>query len=95
MSTKLVKNNQTKQQESTAAEVLQSLLEYLTVLFAAIMGGILVFYMQEGYVKIGTAKFNAYAHVCVFGLPVLLILSIFWLLTENRKSRKNSGSVFR
>ena len=45
MSTKLVKNNQAKKKESTAAEILQSLLEYLTVLFAVIMGGVLVFYM--------------------------------------------------
>ena len=39
MSTKLVKNSQKKQQESTAAEVLQNLLEYLTVLFGIIMAG--------------------------------------------------------
>ena len=94
MSTKLVKNNQKKRQESTAAEVLQSLLEYLTVLFAVIMGGVLVFYMQEGYVKIGTAKFNAYAYVCVFGMPVLMILAIFWLLTEKRERRKKFRERF-
>lgn len=95
MSTKLVKNSQKKQQESTAAEVLQNLLEYLTVIFGIIMAGVLVFYMQEGYVKIGTAKFNVYAHVCVFGMPLLLLLAIFWLLTEKQEKQKNSGSVFR
>ena len=94
MSTKLVKNNQKKRQESTAAEVLQSLLEYLTVLFAVIMGGVLVFYMQEGYVKIGPATFNAYAYVCVFGMPVLMILAIFWLLTEKRERRKKFRESF-
>ena len=41
MSTKLVKNSQKKQQESTAAEVLQNLLEYLTVIFGIIMAGVL------------------------------------------------------
>ena len=69
MSTKLVKNSQKKQQESTAAEVLQNLLEYLTVLFGIIMAGVLVFYMQEGYVKIGTAKFNVYAHCLLYTSP--------------------------
>ena len=84
MSTKLVKNSQKKQQESTAAEVLQNLLEYLTVIFGIIMAGVLVFYMQEGYVKIGTAKFNVYSHFCVIGMPLLLLLAIFCLLTEKQ-----------
>ena len=94
MSTKLVKNSQKKQQESTAAEVLQNLLEYLTVLFGIIMAGVLVFYMQEGYVKIGTAKFNVYAHVCVFGMPLLLLLAIFWLLTEKQEKQKKFRQRF-
>ena len=47
MSTKLVKNSQKKQQESTAAEVLQNLLEYLTVLFGIIMAGVLVFICRK------------------------------------------------
>ena len=94
MSTKLVKNNQAKKKESTAAEILQSLLEYLTVLFAVIMGGVLVFYMQEGYVKIGTAKFNAYAHICVFGMPLLLLLAIFWFLTEKQEKQKQFRQRF-
>ena len=96
MSTKLVKNSQKKQQESTAAEVLQNLLEYLTVIFGIIMAGVLVFYMQEGYVKIGTAKFNVYAHVCVFGMPLLLLLAIFWLLTEKQEKQKTpSGKILQ
>ena len=94
MSTKLVKNSQKKQQESTAAEVLQNLLEYLTVLFGIIMAGVLVFYMQEGYVKIGTAKFNVYAHVCVFGMPLLLLLAIFWLYGKAGKTEKIQAAFF-
>ena len=94
MSTKLVKNSQKKQQESTAAEVLQNLLEYLTVIFGIIMAGVLVFYMQEGYVMIGTAKFNVYAHVCVFGMPLLRLLAIFWLVTEKQEKQKKFRQRF-
>ena len=36
--------------------------------------------MKDGYYQIGTAKYDAYARVVVYGMPVLLLLVILYII---------------
>lgn len=75
---KLVKKKQ--QQESAGKEIVRNLLEYTTALVAVILCVFVPLYMKDGYYQIGTAKYNAYAHIIVFGMPLLLILALIYAI---------------
>lgn len=76
MSRKLAKKQ--KKKENPAIEVTGSILEYAWALFLAVLCIWLPLYMVDGYYKIGTAKFNAYAHILVFGLPLIFVLVLLY-----------------
>ena len=78
MAVKLAKKQ--KKKENTGKLVTTSFLEYLTVLWVIVMSFAIALYMEDGYFQIGTAKYDAYAHVVVFGLPVLIIVSILYMI---------------
>lgn len=76
MARKLVK--QEKKKESPAVEITQSISEYALAMFLIIVCVWIPLYMKEGYYQIGTAKFSAYAHLVVFGLPLVLALVLLY-----------------
>lgn len=78
MSRKLVKAKQKR--KSAGQEIMESLLGYFMPAFAFLIFIILPLYMKDGYYKIGAEKYNAYAHLLVFGLPVLALLILFWAI---------------
>lgn len=76
MSRKLAKNQ--KKKENPAIEITGSILEYALAFFLGVICFWLPLYMADGYFKIGTAKFSAYAHIVVFGLPLILALALLY-----------------
>ena len=76
MSRKLVKKQ--KKKENPAIEITGSILEYAWALFLGVICIWLPLYMVDGYYKIGTAKYNAYAHILVFGLPLIFVLVLLY-----------------
>lgn len=78
MSRKLAKKQ--KKKENPAIEITGSILDYGFALFLGVLCIFLPLYMEDGYFKIGTAKFSAYAHIVVFGLPLILALTLLqWI----------------
>lgn len=76
MARKLAK--QKKKKESPAVEITQSISEYALTMFLIIVCVWIPLYMKEGYYRIGTAKFSAYAHLVIFGLPLVLALVLLY-----------------
>ena len=75
---KLAKKKQVK--ENTGKVIANSFLEYMSAFWAIVLVVAVPLYMKEGYYQIGTAKYNAFAHVVVFGMPVLLLLALIYIL---------------
>jgi len=78
MAAKLAKAK--KEKENTGKLVVTSFLEYLCALWALVFVVAVPLYMKDGYYQIGVAKYDAYAHVVVFGFPVLLLLLLLYAL---------------
>ncbi len=78
MAAKLAKKKQPK--ENTGKLVTTSFLEYLCAFWAIVLSFAVPLYMKDGYYQIGTAKYDAYAHVVVFGMPVLLLLVLLYVI---------------
>ena len=57
---------------------MRSFLEYMCALWAVIFAIVVPVYMKDGYYQIGTAKYDAYAHIVVFGMPVILLLVLLY-----------------
>nr|MBQ8252064.1 O-antigen ligase family protein [Lachnospiraceae bacterium] len=80
MAAKLAKKQ--KKKENTGKLVVTGFLEYMCVLWAIVMSFALALYMKDGYYQIGTAKYHAYEKVVVFGMPLLLILMILYVMFD-------------
>ena len=78
MAAKLVK--QKKPKENVGKQISGSFLEYMCALWAIVLSVALPLYMKDGYYQIGTAKYNAYAHIVVFGMPVILLLAVIYIV---------------
>jgi len=78
MAVKLAKKKQVK--ENTGKLITISFLEYLCAFWAIVLAFAVPLYMKDGYYQIGTAKYDAYAHVVVFGMPVLLGLVLIYII---------------
>lgn len=71
---------QKKQKENTGKLVITSFLEYVCAFWAVVLAIAVPVYMKDGYYQIGTAKYDAYAHIVVFGMPVLLLLVLLYVI---------------
>lgn len=71
---------QKKQKGNTGKLVTTSFLEYVSAFWAVVLAVAVPVYMKDGYYQIGTAKYDAYAHIVVFGMPVLLLLSLLYII---------------
>lgn len=78
MAVKLAKKKKVK--ENTGKLITISFLEYLCAFWAIVLAFAVPLYMKDGYYQIGTAKYNAYAHVVVYGMPVLLVLTVLYIV---------------
>ncbi len=78
MAVKLAKNKQPK--ENTGKLITVSFLEYLCAFWAIVLSFAVPLYMKKGYYQIGTAKYDAYARVVVYGMPVLLLLVLLYII---------------
>lgn len=78
MAAKLAKKKQPK--VNTGKAVAISFLEYLCAFWAIVLAFAVPLYMKDGYYQIGTAKYDAYARVVVFGMPVLLLLVLLYVI---------------
>lgn len=78
MSSKIAKKK--KQSENVGKEIVESLLSYILPIFVMVLFIFVPLYMKDGYYQIGTAKYNAYAHIFVYGMPVILLLILFWFI---------------
>ena len=85
MAVKLAKKQ--KKKENAGQMIVTSFLEYISVLWVIVMAFALALYMKDGYFQIGTAKYNAFAHVAVFGMPVLLLLVILYLIFTIKETK--------
>ncbi len=81
---KLKKKKQVK--ENTGKIIANSLLEYVSAFWAIVLVIAIPLYMKEGYYQIGTAKYDAFAHVVVFGMPVLLLLALIYIITSVKET---------
>jgi O-antigen ligase len=68
-----------KKKENVGKEITGNLLEYVTAFAAVILCIALPLYRKEGYYQIGTAKYNAYAHLIVYAMPLLLFLILLYI----------------
>ncbi len=84
MAVKLAKNRKTR--ENTGKIITAGFLEYMCAFWAIVMAVAVPLYMKEGYYQIGTAKYDAYAHVVVFGMPVLLLLALLYVIFEVKEN---------
>lgn len=75
---KLVKKKQPK--ENTGKLITISFLEYICAFWAIVLAFAVPLYMKDGYYQIGTAKYDAYARVVVYGMPVLLLLVFLYII---------------
>lgn len=75
---KLAKKKQPK--ENTGKLITISFLEYICAFWAIVLAFAVPLYMKDGYYQIGTAKYDAYARVVVYGMPVLLLLVILYII---------------
>lgn len=89
MAAKLAKPK--KRKESAGKQITKNLLEYMSVVWAMVLVVALPLYMKEGYYQIGVAKYDAYAHIAVFGLPILLLLVGIYLVCAYKENRMNSN----
>lgn len=78
MAVKLAKKKKPK--ENTGKLITNSFLEYLCAFWAVVLAIAVPMYMKDGYYQIGTAKFEAYACVVVFGMPILLLLVLLYCI---------------
>ncbi len=81
-----------KEQESTGKSIVRSFLEYVCVLWASILVLTLPLYMKDGYYQIGAAKYEAYANIVVYGMPILLILVVLYAIFS-KKERKETREI--
>lgn len=76
-----------KQRKENAGKVItNSFLEYVSAFWAIVLVIAVPLYMKEGYYQIGTAKYNAFAHVVVFGMPVLLLLALIYIICSVKEA---------
>lgn len=73
---------QTRKKENPGVEITRSILEYTLTLFILVLCIFVPLYMKNGYYKIGDAKFDAYAHIMVFGLPMVLLLLFLYKIFD-------------
>ncbi len=78
MAVKLAKGQ--KKKENAGKQIMTSFLEYMCALWAVVFAVAVPVYMKEGYYQIGVAKYNAYAHIVVFGMPILLIFVLLYVI---------------
>lgn len=81
---KLAKKKQRK--ENTGKVITNSFLEYVCAFWAIVLVCAVPIYMKEGYYQIGTAKYNAFAHIVVFGMPVLLLLALIYIICSVKET---------
>ena len=81
---KLAKKKQKK--ENTGKAIVNSFLEYMSALWAVVLVIAVPLYMKDGYYQIGTAKYDAFAHVVVFGMPVLLLLALIYAICSVKET---------
>ncbi len=81
---KLAKKKQKK--ENTGKAIVNSFLEYMSALWAVVLVIAVPLYMKDGYYQIGTAKYDAFAHVVVFGMPVLLLLALIYSICSVKET---------
>lgn len=81
---KLGKKKQVK--ENTGKIIANSFLEYMSAFWAIVLVCAVPLYMKDGYYQIGTAKYDAFAHVVVFGMPVLLLLALIYIISSVKET---------
>lgn len=93
MAVKLAKEK--KKKENTGKAVVTDFLQYVSALWAIVLVSVIPLYMKEGYYQIGTAKYDAYAHIVVFGMPVLLLLAALYIVFSLKESGVSAEGVKR
>lgn len=77
MSRKLASKKKAKK-ENPNIEITRSILQYVVTLFVVTLCIFIPFYMQNGYYKIGDAKFAAYKNIMLWGMPIVFVLLILY-----------------
>lgn len=70
------------------AEIMKSVVEYMTVMVFVVMCVAVAFYAENGYYQIGNAKFEAYRRIMLPGLAVLLLAGVFVFLGRWKEKTK-------
>lgn len=91
MAAKLAKKK--KEKENTGKIITENFLEYLTAFWGVLLCLVIPFYMKDGYYKIGEAKYDAYAHLVVFGMPVLLLLVLLYFVFALRHKKTDKEQL--
>ena len=78
MSSKVNRIN--KKTENRLAPIMNSVLEYAVAFAMIVLCVVLPLYAQDGYYRIGDAKFEIYRSIMLLGLPFLLVLEILYLV---------------
>lgn len=81
--TKLVKEK--KKDKEIPKSTITILLEYLVAVFSVVLVVFLPVYLQDGYYKIGNAKYGLYESITKIALPVLLLLGILALIHNSKE----------
>ena len=85
--------NKKKEKENTGKLVVAGFLEYLCALWALVFVIAVPVYMKNAYFEIGVAKYNAYAHIVVFGFPVILLFVLLYMGFSLREKKTFSKRV--
>ena len=91
MSSKVNRIN--KKTENRLAPIMNSVLEYAVALVMIVLCVVLPLYAQDGYYRIGDAKFEIYRSIMLLGMPFLLVLEILYLIGCRFLKKEMSVSV--
>lgn len=86
-------NNIQTQSVSARLETVERIAEYFVAVLMIVLCAALAFYAEDGYHRIGNAKFVAYRNIMLIGCIVLFVVMVPYLLFYVREHKKMKISV--
>ena len=73
-----------KQSKITGADTVVTFIEYLVTMLCAAIMILIPLYMKQAYYEIGKCKYDMYWGITVFGLPILILFAVIYLILQRK-----------
>ncbi len=79
MSNRLVKESGTSGKKSVGYEILTAVIEFAIAVIGVGFCLFVPLYLKDGYHSVGTAKYDAYRYIVLWGFGVVILITLVWL----------------